>query len=432
MNILIVTHVFPPLNVIGAQRTYSWAKYWSRLNHSVCVLTTQKESFDGVIDVEFDFQILRSVKIEEIKYWPFGKGKTYGDTLSELPVVNHDFLGKVRAVSKKIRQQLGMGSVFSVRNLWIGKAVRKGVLLHAQHRFDCIVSSYGPPAPHLVASQLQKKLQIPWIADYRDLWHGNHYQDAEGFFSFIQKSIEDRTVARASLLTTVSNPLRDQLAARFNKETLTIENGFDVDEVVERSVSPSKPKNKSKISVVYTGTVRKGKQCVLPLFQAIEALNLKHFNLKEQLEVLFYGRELGEVPYLIDAYGLDEILKLPGFINRNEVLAVQRSADALLFLDWKDTSIDGILSGKIFEYLHSGTPVLGIGSYQNLGPGCLLKESGCGLCLGDSSEEIESVLTQLILRQPIPYSPKSEVLEKYSRQKLAERMIDRISEIVSG
>lgn len=432
MNILIVTHVFPPLNVIGAQRTYSWAKYWSKLGHSVYVLTTQKELFDGFIDPEFDFQGIQSVNIEEIKYWPFSNHKiAHSGGVPGRSGMTHDLLSKIRSISKMARQRLGMGAVLSVRNLWIRPAVSRGVSLHGQHDFDCIVSSYGPPAPHLVASQLQKALQIPWVADYRDLWHGNHYQDAAGVFSFIQKYIEDRTVARASLLTTVSDPLRDTLAARFCKETLTIENGFDVDEVDQAALA-CELKNRQKISLVYTGTVRRGKQCVVPLFEAIKALSLKKTNLSHQLEVLFYGRELGEVPYLIDDYGVSQIVKISGFVNRNEILGIQKSADALIFLDWKDTRIDGILSGKIFEYLYSGTPILGIGSYQNLAPGRLLQESGCGVCLEQSSKRIEAILTQLLLGQPITYSPNSVILKKYSRQRLAEKMIDHISKIVSS
>lgn len=431
MNVLIVTHVFPPLNVIGAQRTYSWAKYWAKAGHVVCVLTTQKETFDGAIDSDFDLKDIRLVKVEEVKYWPFSKQKLTTKTLNQNSKSTSNFLtAKIRPLSKKIRQKLGMGAVFSVRNFWIRPAVKKGVSLHKQYNFDCLVSSYGPPAPHLVASQLQKRLKIPWVADYRDLWYGSHYQDAAGVFSWIQKNVEDRAVSKASLLTTVSEPLRDALETRFKKKTLTIENGFDVSEIAE-PISLNAANDKNKITLVYTGTVRRGQQCVIPLFEAIQALNLKSLALHSQLEVLFYGRELGEIPELIDSYKLSQIVKISGYVNRKEILAIQRQADALIFLDWKDTTIDGILSGKIFEYLHAGTPILGVGSYSRLAPGHVLEASGCGLCLEDSSERIESVINQLLAGYLVPYSPNPSVLQRYSRQTLAEKMIEQISEIVN-
>lgn len=54
MNILIVAHHFPPENAMASLRPYSWAKYWSKLGHRVCVLTTQKEVFDAPLTLDLD------------------------------------------------------------------------------------------------------------------------------------------------------------------------------------------------------------------------------------------------------------------------------------------------------------------------------------------------------------------------------------------
>ncbi|MEM9806445.1 MAG: hypothetical protein AAF959_14310, partial [Cyanobacteria bacterium P01_D01_bin.56] len=66
-----------------------------------------------------------------------------------------------------------------------------------------------------------------------------------------------------------------------------------------------------------------------------------------------------------------------------------------------------------------------------LAPGRVLEASGCGLCLEDSSERIESAINQLLAGYPMPYSPNPSVLQRYSRQTLAEKMIEQISEIVN-
>lgn len=445
MNLLIVTHVFPPLNAIGSQRPYSWAKYWSRFGHTVCVLTTQKESFDGSLDPEFDFSQLESVHIESVKYWPFSR--SHSEISSNQPKNFQDnnsksspsLLSKIKALTKRIRQNLGMGAVFSVRNLWIKPAVQRGIALHQQHHFDWIISTYGPPAPHLVASQLSQKLNVPWLADYRDLWFGTHYQNAQGPFAQRQKKTEDRALAHAKIITTVSDPLRQQLEERFNKPTFTIENGFDLDEISDikqsfraQSTYPKKGGGSEPIHLVYTGTVRTGAQVNQPLFEAIYQLYQQDKSLAQKLKVSFYGAELGEVPELVQAYQLKNIVNIHGLVPRLQALKLQREADALLFLDWKDSSVDGILTGKLFEYLYAGRPILGIGSYAHLAPGKLIQDSGCGQCLGIDINHIANAISTLIQYQSLPYSPNVDLLKLYTREALAQKMLDRILQINSS
>jgi len=431
MRILIVTHEFPPLNAIGAQRPYSWAKYWSRWGHTVCVLTTVKEPFDGPTDPAFDFNSIPGVRVKAVKYWPFSKPSA---PEAELPSSHTppepqkaSFLTQLKMRVKQLRAQTGMGAVFSVRNLWITPAVKQAIDLHRQDPFDCIVSTYGPPAPHLVASRLKQKLGLPWVADYRDLWFGSHYQDATGLFGWLQKTTEDRAVARADRLTTVSEPLRQTLHQRFKTPTFTVENGFDVEDLP--SDRPLPPSSQTPTRLIYTGTIRAGSQVVQPLFKALAELCERQSHLEKQLQVICYGLELGEVPQLIEQYYLSSIVKIEGYVPRQEALKLQQEADGLLFLDWKDTSMDGILTGKIFEYLYSGTPILGIGSYEHLAPGSLLQESGCGICLGQDVPKITNVLEQLISKQALPYQPCPEVLQRYTRSGLAQKMLHILQEL---
>ena len=60
MQILIVTHYFPPENTIASLRPYSWAKYWTRSGHQVTVLTTQEPIAEQNLSLPLpDCEILR-------------------------------------------------------------------------------------------------------------------------------------------------------------------------------------------------------------------------------------------------------------------------------------------------------------------------------------------------------------------------------------
>jgi len=430
MKILVVTYEFPPLNTIGAQRPYSWAKYWSRIGHTVCVLTAQKQEIDGFLDPTFSFDTIPDVTVKAVPYWPFSQKfsqepKQSASHLSDQ--ASSSLTVRAKQLLKSLRQQTGMGAVFSVRNFWIGPAVKQGIALHEQYRFDVIVSTYGPPAPHHVAKRLKQQLGLFWVADYRDLWAGTHYQNAQGFFDRLQVAEENRTIASADLITTVSDPLRQSLADRFHKPTFTIENGFDTEEIPQPPIASALDKQ-AKIKLLYTGKVRTGKQVVRPLFEALAVLRQKQSELADKVEILFYGSDLGEIPQLIEAYQLQTVVKIMGMVPRSQSLVLQTQANGLLFLDWEDTSIDGILTGKLFEYLYSGRPILGIGSHDWLAPGKLLHESGCGLCLGTSVDKIATVLQSLIDGHSLPYHPQPEVLARYTRKAIAQRMLKTIEE----
>lgn len=428
MNILIISYEFPPLNTIGAQRPYSWAKYWSRMGHTVCVLTAQKQKIDGLLDPTFNFDAMPGVTIKAVPYWPFSQKSPQRNDQSGVPAPKQSAASltlQAKQLIKALRQRLGMGAVLSFRNFWIKPAIKQGIVLHQQYRFDVMVSTYGPPASHHVAKHLKQRLGLFWVADYRDLWAGTHYQNAQGFFDQLQIAEENRTVASADIMTTVSDPLRRELATRFHKPTFTVENGCDTEEIPRPSIAEL-PENRARVKLLYTGKVRVGKQVVQPLFEALAGLRCQYPNLADKLEVLFYGTELGEVPRFIEEYKLPAVVKVMGIVPRSQSLVLQSQADGLIFLDWKDTNVDGILTGKLFEYLYSGNPILGIGSYDWLAPGRLLKESGCGFCLGDDVHGISKILELLVNRKSLPFNPNTEVLSCYTRKALAEKMISRI------
>ena len=430
MKILIITHEFPPLNTIGALRPYSWAKYWSRMGHDIKVITTKKEKFDGILNSEFDWSDLNAVEIEELEYLP----SVFRPKTSLSPVQKNqvkekqkfDFYSIIKTYSKYIRQLLGVGSLISIRDLWIPPAVKRALQIYQYWKFDCIVSTYGPPAPHIVAGIIKRKLNIFWLADYRDLWYQTHYLATKFPFSILQKEIENFIVSKADRITIVSDPLKERLRERFGNKVVTIPNGFDTEKKPKELHSIFQ--KDCKIRLAYTGKIRKYKQDLNPLFEAICRLKQQRLNLQSKLEVLFYGWQLEKVPSLIENYNLSDIVKLPGAVYREDALQIQRSVDALLFFDWEDDSVDGILTGKIFEYMYSGTPVLGIGASEKTAAGRLIQEAGIGICLGKSVEKIAKCIEKLLNHEEIYYSPSQEVLQQYTRESLAKKMLEQIIE----
>jgi glycosyltransferase involved in cell wall biosynthesis len=235
-------------------------------------------------------------------------------------------------------------------------------------------------------------------------------------FNWLEKVLERKLLKNADLITTVSDPFAEQFRERHQTPVLSIENGFDpsdLEALSEENIFP----DDGKVRIVHTGSIYLGKRDPTPLFRVLKKLQDPRY------EVLFVGERQANLAALIEEYGVSKYVKEVGRVPREDALKMQRDADALLFLPWNDHSIDGVLTGKIFEYLFSGTPILAVGGGQLEASQNLILEADAGwACLTD--DEIIAALKQIPERKN---SAKEDVLNRYNRKALARRLLEAVS-----
>lgn len=423
MKILIIAFYYPPEESwakVASLRPAAWAKYWSRLGHQVYVLTEFKAHSSPSNPAE---------KIVGVRYWPSRPTTAKSGVLQgDKPTANHfqqTWYQPLRSAIRAIRQHLHLGSFGQLSDFWILPALNKAIQLHDSVNFDVVVSTYGPPANHIVAATLARRRKLFWVADYRDLWCDNHFLQTNSALAVVENIVERSCIQRANLLTTVSTGLAETLSTRFETPVLTIENGFDLDDLPTHRTEQWSDRKKR---IAYTGTIYWGKQDPTPLLKALSLLQEERPNLYQELEVLFYGWNLNPLQTKAEEHGVSPILKINTALPREEVLKVQTSVDALLFLDWSDLSTKGILTGKLFEYCFADKPIIGIGSSPETSAGQLMLELGTGIPVGFSVEKISSLLKLLLSDQPLPYAPVPNKIERFTRENLADKMLEGILE----
>jgi hypothetical protein len=432
VKILIISHYFPPENnmaMIATLRPLSWAKYWSKAGHEICVLTTAKRENQN-LQLQLSQNIPGSVKIEGVKYLiSRPEAKPVIETKNNKKSNSFRIYSFLRKILINSRQLIGAGYLFYGSDLWVLPAVKKSLEIYKEWKFDIIVSTFGPPASHVVAGILKQKLNIFWVADYRDLWSDQKFSSAKFPFSFIEKKIENFTIKDADILTTVSLPLADKLKKKIRKPVKVIANGFEEPENLKTTDELLLKTQKTQL--VYTGNIYFKKQDITILFQSIELLIKTDVSVREKLEIIFYGWDIANLNKLVRQHCLESIVSIKGFVAREVAISAQRNADALIFLDWNDENEDGVLTGKIFEYMFSGAPILGIGASLNTAAGRLIKESETGVLLGTSVEAIANAIKRLIDGEELEYSPKKEILSQYTRETLANKMLKEIMDAYS-
>lgn len=415
MKILIVAFYYPPEDSwakMASLRPASWVKYWEALGHQVCVLTDAKD--------------FTTANIHRVSYWPSRpRWGTISASQSGQSPLRLKVYTRLRSLFNGFQKAIGFGSLFQTSNFWIFGAVKKAVSLFEDVGFDLIVSTYGPPANHIVAALLKRKTGCFWVADYRDLWHGNDFVVSKGIFDLVERHLENWCVSEVDLMTTVSTELSKNLKTRFNTEVVTVENGFDPDDLegVHPHVWPER-----KIRLMYSGQIYSGKRDPAPLLDALLLLQARHPKLSQMIEVLFYGWNLDELKHQVDRLSLQDVVKVNVAKPRKEILGLQQSIDALIFLDWNDPNVNGVLTGKLFEYFFAGKPIIGIGSTPDSAAGQLMMDLGVGYPTGNSVETIASLIGELLKGQVLQYSPRIEKIQQFTRQRLANKMLDKIME----
>lgn len=421
MRILIISTFFPPLNSIASLRPYSWAKHWSAAGHDVTVLTTEKNE-DNATALKSPLEGFKVVSVPLPSFVSKLKNNNKGSSAGGKK-------GLVKRLFDYLRFERGVFNAARMpdfTDLWIAPAF---AAIQSQGPWDLVISTAGPYSVHILAHRLKKKnLARQWIADYRDTWSNNYIYSGIFPFNRIERWLEHRLLKRADLVTTVSDPLADSFFTKFGcKNVQTIENGFDTDDVKDISHESIFPAD-GKYRIVHTGSIYLGKRDPTPLFQAIQRLQQAPMqrHLLDRLEILFVGPRQANLETLINEYGVANWVKLVGFVSREDALRMQRDAHALLFLAWNDPSVDGILTGKIFEYLFSKTPIIAVGAGELEASQKLILEAGAGFAFHSVDEIEEYLTTRLNGGKKDDLLFDETVLNRYSRKTLANKLLEMV------
>lgn len=427
MRILIISTFFPPLNSIASLRPYSWAKYWALAGHDVTVLTTKKAELS--VNLKLDHVGYTVIEVPEAKFIQamrkdYQKGNQMTGSL-KFSLKNWT-KQKLLHLFNQLRKKTGIFSSCRMpdfADLWIWPAIKT---IKDQGSWDLVISTAGPYAVHLIGAHLKKhQLAKKWVADYRDTWSNSYIYKGLFPFNWIEKILERKLLGMADYISTISQPFAEGFARKYGKKkVLTIENGFDPCDLENIDLQNIFPDD-GKFRLVHTGTIY-SKRNPEPLFQAIS--NLKKTaktDLLSKLEVLFVGPNQGNIPELIKKYQVEDWVKLTGFVSRENALRMQRDAHALLFLPWNDPKSDGVLTGKLFEYLYANTPILAVGGNGLEASQQLILEAKAGKIF-NTNKELEEYFIKNVKQPQKKNSVDANFLKQYDRQSLAMKLLQYV------
>ena len=317
---------------------------------------------------------------------------------------------------------------------WARLATRECLRLCSERRIDAIYTTLPPFSSARVGHDLRRATGLPWIVDYRDLWYGDVLREwLPAWRKRYEFGMEKKLLREADVVVTVSEPktafmrrLHPRLKARW--ETLT--NGYDDD--IYGGRARTRPVGQGTIEFVYTGRLFKNRRG----YAFAEALG-RVFRTDPELVGNVRVRIFGGVEPAIRArydeimarHGIAHLYDFAGDVSYDAAMDAQVNCDYLLLIvDTGETS-DGVIPGKLFEYVAARRPIFALcdpGATQQI-----IERARLGRAVpAEAAEACEAMLREWLSR-PVPeeVDADTEFLAQFDRREITRRLARLLDEI---
>ncbi|HKF80036.1 MAG TPA: glycosyltransferase [Thermoleophilaceae bacterium] len=407
-RVLYVAHPSPPAILSAARRTAGMTKYLSRIGYELIVLTSLASgSGAGVPEAALTIRT-RDLLVSGMN----PRRRSFRALASEAAA--NDYEARPSRLAEWVVPDLGLLS-------WVPFALPPALELARRGAIDCVLTSGPPHSVHVIGLTLRRH-GVPWVADLRDGWtfESSRPRFALAPLRALDSRLERQVVTEADQVQAVTEPITDDLRARFGVDAVTITNGFDPDELREGELAPRPDLlDPDRQSLVYTGTLAFNGLSPGPLLAGLRELYRRDPERAERLEVVFAGPTTSRERELIEAPELRGLARSVGALPRHEALALQRAADGLLVVTQGSTSI---ATGKLFEYLAAGVPILVLG--EQTAAARIVERTGSGLAT--SATDPDAIADGLARISAWNGAPDTQAIRDYSHPVLAGRLGEQI------
>jgi glycosyltransferase involved in cell wall biosynthesis len=302
---------------------------------------------------------------------------------------------------------------------WRDSAVEAAEVLLQRERFDVMVSSSPYPTSHVVAATLRRRHpSLRWVADFRDLWADNHNYPMPRWRQVIDRRWERHVLRQVDALMTPTQGWSAHLSRVHNRPAVCVPNGYvDYEKAVEPAALAA-----DRFVLLYSGVRYPANQSIRPLLQAIRRLRDEGVIDADRFCFRWIGPFDSDTAHLVAELGIGDLVSQEPPVSRDQSLAAQQAAHALLFLQWQDRATDWSSSLKLHEYVGSGRPILAIGGVPESPVSRLLAATGRA-CLAFSDQDaarclrawISEIHTRGRISVPPDWRARAEALSGISR-----------------
>lgn len=424
-KVLVITYYWPPAGGIAVQRWAKFCKYLGEYGWQPIVFTVSNGHYqltdNSIIKEVENLTVIKRPIWEPYRFYQTLTGKKTGN-LNPDEIKPGGDISLLKSISVWVRSNF---FVPDARKFWIKPSIRFLKEFLTKSKVDAIVSTGPPHSAHLIALGLKKKMNLPWLADFRDPWTTmDYYRELLLTESADRKHhrLEKEVLTVADAVTVVGRGMKEEFDIKRGRPVTVVTNGFDESDFAVDSVGQGK-----EFSIVHIGSFF-ARINPTGLWQALAELKKENHPLIQRLKIRLTGRVAPSVIEDIKLNSLGEFLQLESFVPHEEAIRQMKNAAVLLLCVYEENKF--IVTGKLFEYLATNRPILFTGAKDGDAAQIVL-ETGSGPVF--SRNEVSAIKSHLVFLfdqfEKGGQGPKSNRALKYSHRQLSKQIAEELNRI---
>jgi len=349
-DVLFLSYFFPPMGGGAVLRALKFVKYLPGCGWRPLVVAGAGGY--RVRDDTLAAEVPPEAVVRRVRPWPFfGAGDAAA--AAKAPAASPRIAARAaRRLGREVRCFFSFPDIYS----WFARpAYREARRLLSSRDVKLIFSTAPPYTSHVVAARLAREAGVPLVLDYRDAWADNPFgRPPTPLHRWRTRRAEAGVLAQASAVVAVTAGMAEGYRRRLaeGRAVAFIPNGYDEADFDEPAPAPAGP-----FTVAYAGQFYPGRM-PWTLLRAASAFVEKRGLGPGDFRVRLVGPIGRSVSARARGFGVP--LEAVGVLGHRDAVREMRAADVNLLIIGSQPGAAATLTGKIFEYVRAGRPVLAL------------------------------------------------------------------------
>ncbi|MDC3260561.1 glycosyl transferase family 1 [Winogradskyella sp.] len=427
-KVLIILYYWPPAGGPGVQRWLKFVKYLPEFNIEPIVYCPSNPNYP-IIDKSLKDEIPNGITVIS---QPIQEPYSFAKLISKKSYksISSGVIPKRKRQSLVERIMLFVRGNFFVpdaRKNWVNPSVAFLSDYINKNVIDTIITTGPPHSLHLIGLHLKQSLNIKWVADFRDPWTTIGYHKSLKLMNFAKKKhnqLEQKVLNTVDEIIVTSNHTKNEFSLKSKQPIKVVTNGYDNNSVEINSKD-------DKFTISHIGSLLSERN-PLVLWEVLSELVSENQLFANAFQLNFIGIVSDGIINTVKSFGLINHLNILGYVNHDKAIEFQKKSQLLLLIEIDSEDTKAIIPGKLFEYMISETPIIGVGP-KDSDVETIITESNTGsYFLYSEKEKLKiKVLSYFEDFKNGPLKSNPVGLQKYSRRNLTEKLSDILHQLYS-